>query len=137
MCSSTGVVAVGEDKNEGWWFSDGYGDYTRQFLAGLGAVPDWAPADEDHLLRSTSVVRGIEYEPGRVHYDTFDANATDVLKLQGEPVRVLSGDAALERRDTLDEPGYTLSFAPGGGFVVRLRHDAASVEIVTAQALIP
>ncbi|MEW5726031.1 MAG: hypothetical protein AB1896_23180, partial [Thermodesulfobacteriota bacterium] len=43
MCESGGYVWVGPD----WptaWFSDGWGDYIRHFLEGLGAVPGWAPA---------------------------------------------------------------------------------------------
>ena len=43
-CGDDGIVAVGEDRNEGWWFSDGYGDYIRHFLVAMAAVPEWAPA---------------------------------------------------------------------------------------------
>ncbi|HZU81268.1 MAG TPA: hypothetical protein VE987_00045, partial [Polyangiaceae bacterium] len=65
-CDDRGVVSVGEDKNEGWWFSDGYGDYIRHFLLAMGAVPEWAPSDETHLLRSTSIVTHVEYGARRV-----------------------------------------------------------------------
>ena len=36
--------ARGPDRDRRFWFSDGYGDYIRHFMAGLGAVPEWAPA---------------------------------------------------------------------------------------------
>jgi hypothetical protein len=132
MCSPTGVVAVGEDKNEGWWFTDGYGDYIRQFMTGLAAVPEWAPPDEDHVLRSSSVVRSVEYGPRSMRYETFDEAASETLKLSADPVRVVAGDQELARRADLDEEGYTVMAAADGGVVVRVRHDeGAVVEITT------
>jgi hypothetical protein len=44
----------------------GYADYIRHFMSGLASVPAWAPKDQDHLLRSTSVVRSIFYQPHRI-----------------------------------------------------------------------
>lgn len=35
------IVNVGPNPREGFWFSDGYGDYIRHFMAGLGSVPEW------------------------------------------------------------------------------------------------
>ena len=43
-CDPSGVVAVGEDAREGWWFSDGYGDYIRHFLVAMGARAGLGPA---------------------------------------------------------------------------------------------
>ena len=40
------------------------------------AVPEWAPADESHLLGSLSVVTKITYGAGSVTYSTFDAAST-------------------------------------------------------------
>ena len=57
MCDRRGVVRVGP-LEASHWFSDGYGDYIRHFMVGMGAVPDWAPG-EDHLLRSSSVVTDV------------------------------------------------------------------------------
>ena len=113
MCGPTGVVTVGEDKNEGWWFSDGYGDYVRHFLVGMAAVPEWAPAKENHLLRSSSVVRSIGYEPASVSYTTFHRAAIEVLRLRARPLVVTAGDATLALRSDLEQDGYTVT--PIGG----------------------
>ena len=121
MCSPSGVVTVGEDKNEGWWFSDGYGDYMRHFLVGMAAIPDWAPRRENHLLRSSSTLRSIGYEPASVSYVTFHAAATEVLRLRARPLAVTAGDAVLALRADLAADGYTV--APlGDDVVVRVRH---------------
>src|SRR5580704_16258248 len=85
-CGEDGIVAVGEDKNEGWWFSDGYGDYIRHFMVAISAVPEWAPSHENHLLRSTSVVTEVDYaQASRVSWATFDAEAIDTLRLSARP----------------------------------------------------
>jgi uncharacterized protein (TIGR03382 family) len=129
MCDENGIVSVSEDRNEGYWFSDGYGDYIRQFMVGMGALPEWAPAHEDHVLRTTSVVRDVSYATGELAYETFDGSSTDVLRLRARPVRVTAGDVELAARRDLDEEGYTVQDLPLGGVVLRVRHDSAKVAI--------
>ncbi len=121
-CRDDGIVAVAEDQNEGWWFSDGYGDYIRHFLVAMAAVPDWAPRAEDHLLRSTSVVTHIDYGPGRVSFTTFDDASTETMRLGFRPTSVVAAGAALPKRERLDADGYMVSPLGSGGFLVRVRH---------------
>jgi hypothetical protein len=135
-CDDTGIVAVGEDKNEGWWFSDGYGDYIRHFLVAMAAVPDWAPAGETHLLRSTSVVTHVEYAQPRVAWSTFDADATDTLRMPSRPVAVTADGVALGERTNLDDEGYVVQPLASAGVVVRIRHRARG-EIAVAAAPAP
>jgi len=130
-CDERGVVAVGEDKNEGWWFSDGYGDYIRQFLLAMAAVPDWAPQLENHLLRSTSVVTHVDYAPARIAWSTFDADATETLRLTARPNGVTVGGDALAETADLGAAGYTVRPLPSGGVVVRVRHTTPGEIVVT------
>jgi hypothetical protein len=41
-------------------------------MAGVAAISEWAPAGEDHLVGSSSVVTAVAYAPGSVRYRTFD-----------------------------------------------------------------
>ena len=43
------------------WFEDGYGDAGRNFIWAMGAVPEFAPIGQNHLLRSTSVIQKVTY----------------------------------------------------------------------------
>ena len=43
------------------WLTDGYGDYVRHYLRAMAAMPELAPAGENHLLGSSSVVTSIVY----------------------------------------------------------------------------
>lgn len=121
MCREDGRVLVGPI-DQTIWFSDGYGDYIRHFMAGLGAVPEWAPPGENHLLRSTSVVLEVAYSPKSVAYRTFDSASSEVLRLNFTPLRVLADGKALLARRSLDAEGWTFDSGQG---VLRLRHVAS------------
>lgn len=63
------------------WLTDGYGDYVRHYLRAMAASPDLAPPDQNHLLRSSSVIKTIAYGPDRIVYTKFDATSVERLKL--------------------------------------------------------
>jgi hypothetical protein len=133
-CRDDGIVSVSQDENEGWWFSDGYGDYIRHFLVAMAAVPDWAPRGENHLLRSTSVVTHVDYAPARVAWTTFDDDASETLRLTFAPASVVSGGAPIEKRASLDAEGYTVRPLSSGGFLVQVRHTKERQVIVSGSA---
>lgn len=105
-----------------YWFSDGYSDYLRSFNWSMAALPDLAPDGQSHLLGSTSVVRRVTYGRRRITYRTFDAGATDVLRLAFRPRSVTAGGQALDKRRDLRGQGYTLQPSGGKSFILRLRH---------------
>ncbi len=130
-CDDRGIVAVGEDKNEGYWFSDGYGDYIRHFLVAMGAMPEWAPPGESHVLRSTSIVTDVRYEPGRTEWSTFDPDAVETLRLPARPSSVVAAGVDLEERADLDGEGYVIRLLASGDTVARIRHAARGPVVVT------
>jgi hypothetical protein len=138
-CRDDGVVAVGESREEGFWFSDGYGDYIRHFLVAMAAVPDWAPAGETHLLRSTSLVTRIEYRPREVTWTTFDVDATEAIRLPSRPAHVVAAGTALAEVVDLRAPGsdagaFTTRALDSGGVVVTIRHRVPGDVVVTLGA---
>ncbi len=123
-----GLVKTSLDEGTGYWFSDGYGDYMRHFQRGMASVPEWAPADEDHLLGSTSVVRSIRYGEHEIAYVTFDRQSREVLRLRRQPVGVWAGTVALPRIENLHSgrQGFSVEPVSQGGFVVRIEHQRAT-----------
>ena len=120
---SDGLIACcGGDYSDPYWFSDGYSDYLRHFQWAMGAIPDFAPAGQDHILRSSSVVQMVKYGERSVEYRTFDAAANEVLRLSFKPLRVTAGGATLKQRGDTRETGYTIQPLPGGDWIVRVRH---------------
>jgi hypothetical protein len=90
-----------------WWFTDEFADGPRRMMDAFWAVPEWAPADESHLLGSLSVVTRIAYGAGSVTYSTFDDQSTDVLRLDFTPDFVTVGGKSIARRQDLEQQGYT------------------------------
>jgi hypothetical protein len=127
MCRENGWVNVGP-VDQSLWFSDGYGDYIRHFLAGMGSVPEWAPTGQTHLLQSTSLITEVKYGMKDVSYAAFDAEGSEVLKLNFTPRRVLADGKLLSARDDLNQPGW--KFEPNGG-VLRIRRSGAKTVRIT------
>jgi hypothetical protein len=105
-----------------WWFTDQFSDGPRRVMDAFWAVPEWAPADESHLLGSSSVVTKISYGKGSVTYSTFDPQSSDVLRLDFAPEFVTANGKPLTRRQDLEQPGYVLDEST---HVLRIRHDDA------------
>jgi len=108
------IACCGLDYNDSYWFSDGYSDYLRHFQWAMGAIPEFAPAGQDHILRSTSVVQTVKYGAHSVEYRTFDGAATEVLRLSFKPSVITAGGVKLE--------DYTLRPLAGGDWVLQIRH---------------
>jgi hypothetical protein len=115
MATEDGLVTLGIDRPDYYnqcWFTDGYFDYVPHFIEGMAALPQAAPWDSDHLLRSTSIVQEIRYAPYRVAYRTFDGLGTQKIRLTFRPVQVLAGGTALPEKAALEEgPGWTFDEA--------------------------
>jgi len=130
MTLEDGFVAVGPNWPGAWW-SDGYSDYVRHFLDALGAIPEWAPAGENHLLKSSSVVQKISYARNEISLTTYDASPDLVFRLAQVPAHVLAGDKPLlmpgDGADTwtwkpLGAGGILrLHGAPGNAFTIRFK----------------
>lgn len=73
------------------WLTDGYGDYVRHYLRAMTSAPELAPDDENHLLRTSSVVQSITYEPDRITYTKFDTNSVELFKLGAALPKSVSG----------------------------------------------
>jgi hypothetical protein len=124
MCHENGAVNDLAVEGQTIWFSDGYGDYIRHFMAGLGSVPEWAPPRENHLLRSSSIVQSVLYLPEEVNYKTFDATASQILRLDFTPRRVVADGQELPKRADRGEVGWT--FDPQHG-VLQVRYQNSHV----------
>jgi len=74
------------------WLTDGYGDYVRHYLRAMASAPELAPNDQNHLLRTTSVVQSIQYGNDRITYSKFDAASAEEFKMGAwTPVSVDGG----------------------------------------------
>ena len=128
MTFENGVVAVGPNW-PGSWFSDGYGDYIRHFMEGIAAVPEWAPAGEDHLLKSKSVVQDIDYQKEKIYFKTYDDNSSVVMRLSSEPKSILVNGKPLSK-NALSGDGWSWEKSDRGG-IARIKYSQGSHVAVT------
>jgi hypothetical protein len=116
------VSCCGDGFGGQFWFSDGYADYLRSFSWAMGSLPEYAPAREDHILRSSSVVRQVRYGGKTVSYTTFDNDSTEVIRLSFKPTHIDADGRAIRQAVSLPEDGYTLQSVGQGDYVLRLHH---------------
>jgi hypothetical protein len=75
------------------WLTDGYGDYVRHYLRAMASAPELAPDDQNHLLRTSSVIQSISYGPEAISYTKFDEQSKERFKLGAwEPGMILGGE---------------------------------------------
>jgi hypothetical protein len=97
--ATTRANAGKEGAGAGHWLTDGYGDYVRHYLRAMASLPDLAPDNQNHLLRTTSVIRGIRYNSDTIQYEKSDASSTERFKLGlWAPVAVSGGQMQWDRQ---------------------------------------
>jgi len=92
----------------------------------MAAIPELAPKGQDHLPRSSSVVKHVEYGPGIISYETFDPASTEVIRLSFKTARVTANGKDLSERTDLNGDGYTIKSTNDGDYVLRIRHTVAT-----------
>jgi len=129
MMQSSGQSSDGPTDTVGHWWSDCYGEAPRMYYYAMGAVPEWAPPGENHLLRSSSVVTSILYTNDGISYTTFEASSTETFRLGFTPRSVRVNGSSLPQRSDLSYPGWVFTATNG---VLRVRHATGnSIQIST------
>jgi len=120
-----------QDEN---WLTDGYGDYVRHFLRAMGALPELAPSDEEHILFSSSVVQEVEYKNRtganymsnpdnpelkniKLRYTTFDKKGTEKIRLLSKPSQILIDGAPVATSDNLSINSFIWQPLKNGGIL--------------------
>jgi hypothetical protein len=116
------------------WLTDGYGDYVRHFLRAMGALPELAPSDEEHILFSSSVVQEVEYKNRtganymsspdnpelkniKLRYTTFDKKGTEKIRLLNKPSQILIDGAPVATSDNLSINSFIWQPLKNGGIL--------------------
>jgi hypothetical protein len=120
-----------QDEN---WLTDGYGDYVRHFLRAMGAMPELAPSDEEHILYSSSVVQEVEYKNRtganymsnsdnpdlkniKLRYTTYDKKGTEKIRLLSKPSKILLAGSSVAESDNLTINSFTWKPLKKGGIL--------------------
>ena len=95
-------------------------------MAELAWQPEtFGAARENHLMRTTTVVRTVRYGKGRIAYSTFDAPSPceDVLRLAFAPTSISADGKALQTSQDAGQNGFTVKPLANGDCLLTIRHD--------------
>jgi hypothetical protein len=144
MVDKDGKNRYPNDEN---WLTDGYGDYVRHFLRAMEAMPELAPADEEHILSSTSVIGEADYPPLadkyfgddlgkvdpkkiRIFYRTFDSSGIEQIRLFKKPAAVMLDQKPANELKGLSAEGYVWKPLEKGGILTVTRKNSSKVIVV-------
>ena len=92
--------------NNETWLTDGYGDYVRHYLKAMGIFPELAPKNQNHLVKSSSVIKFIHYKKNEIKYEVFDDESTEVLRLTTKPKKIFVNNMPLRQSRKADTNNF-------------------------------
>jgi hypothetical protein len=122
-----GVVRVGPTWPSSW-FSDGYSDYVRHFLDGFAAIPEWVPMDQDHVLRSISVIQKIAYNANNIELRTFDKKGEVSVRMKAKPTSITVNGSKLTEKS--GDNNWTWKPMAQGG-LLKLRYTSGNDIVIS------
>jgi len=131
MARSDGVDidGPGVQPKPGQWFTDGYGDLTRNLMVSMAGDPAFAPNGQTHLLQTSSTVTSIDYSnPNNLTYQTFDNAGTEEIKVASMPTSVTLNGSPLTQLGTLNAQGWTYDAASS---TIHIQRNAGTSVVVT------
>jgi hypothetical protein len=111
------------------WLTDGYGDYVRHYIRAMAAMPELAPAGENHILGSTSVISAVNYSEEAIVYRTFDKRSSEVLRVIRKPSRVTAGDKKINESKKITDDSWTWDAITEGG-ILKISKSAATEVVI-------
>jgi hypothetical protein len=112
------------------WLTDGYGDYVRHYLRAMAAMPELAPKNSDHVLKSSSTIYEITYEPSKITYRTYDDASEETFRLVSKPERVRVNDGELAETDNITAEGWKWQPLDEGGILIIKHADGNKIEVM-------
>lgn len=116
MVDTDGKNRYPQDEN---WLTDGYGDYVRHYLRAMAAAPQLAPADQVHLLSTSSVIQQSTYndKEALLVYCAYDKKGIEEIRMPAKPSQVLIDSKALTELKALGSEGFVWAKLREGGLL--------------------
>jgi hypothetical protein len=102
------------------WWSDSYGECPRMFYHVFAAIPEWAPAHENHILYSENVLKDILYGDKTLTYTAMQKKGTDYLRLSFKPTAIIVNGKKISPALTAANEGYILKDLGNGDYSLQV-----------------
>ena len=113
------------------WWSDSYGECPTMFYHVFAAIPEWAPAGENHILYSAGILKDISYSDKLVKYTAMQKAGTDYLRMSFKPSAITVNGIKVSMLSDKSKEGYTLKEMGNGDFSVTLKRIRAGKVVVS------
>jgi hypothetical protein len=123
-CSDSTGLAFESPVSKGvssWW-SDCYGECPRMFYQAFAGVPEWAPSNEDHILYSEGILKGVQYAEKQIMYTAAAANGVVYLRLSFRPDKVTINGKKISVSRDLNPDAYLLKKLGKGDYALTIKH---------------
>ena len=104
------------------WWSDCYGECPRMFYQAFAGVPEWAPPQEDHILYSEGILKGVQYAEKQVKYTAAAQNGVEYLRLSFRPGIVTINGQEIPVENVLIPDSYLLKKLGKGDYALTIKH---------------
>lgn len=111
------------------WMTDGYGDFIRHYIRAMAIAPQLAPADADHLLKTSSIVKKIVYQKNLIAYQTYDNASDDLFRLIAKPTQITVNGKKLAEATAINQNGWFWQPLDKGGVLSIRQKLGNNVEI--------
>jgi hypothetical protein len=81
----------------------------------MAAAPELAPDNSDHLLRSSTIISRISYDPTKIVYTVFDNTSDELFRLTSKPKKITINGTRLEEVTEEGNEGWYWESLPEGG----------------------
>jgi hypothetical protein len=112
------------------WWSDCYGECPRMFYHAFAAVPEWAPPQEDHILYSAGILRGVQYAAKQIKYTAADDIGVEFLRLSFKPDRLTVDGKEILAGKILEPDKYLLKKLGKGDYALTIKHSKAGEVLI-------
>jgi hypothetical protein len=113
------------------WWSDCYGEGPRMFYHVFAAVPEWAPANENHILYSEGVLKNIVYESNSIVYNATANNGTEFIKTKFKPVGISLNGKKLNAGSSALQQGYIVKPIGNGDYAITIKRAQPGDVVIT------
>jgi hypothetical protein len=105
------------NKGNETWMTDGYGDYVRHYLRAMQTYPELSPENQNHLIKSSSVIKTISYNNDEIDYEVFDKFSEEILRLITKPKQIIIDQRIIPESSNSSKNSWTWEQLNKGGIL--------------------
>jgi hypothetical protein len=100
------------------------------FYPAMAAVPEWAPARENHILYSEGILKNVSYAPGKIQYDAISRDGTEYIKIAFKPTKIMLNGATIPLSSDNRKSGYLIKDLGDGDYSLTIKRVKAGTVII-------